>query len=71
VVMNNLTRLQKLKGIRGQTTPIPQGDGPSWEAPYTIEKVMPPDHISERNDPYTFNALISASSFLVRFDEGY
>jgi hypothetical protein len=67
--VDNLTRLHKLKGVRGQLTRIDR-DGHSWEAPYTIEKVMPPDHIPEGNDPRTFNALISASSFLVLFDEG-
>jgi hypothetical protein len=68
--MDNLTRLHKLKGIRGQLPPIPLRDGSSWEAPYTIETVVPPDHIPEEKDPYTFNALISASQFLVRFDKG-
>jgi hypothetical protein len=70
VTMTNLTRLQKLKGIRGQTIPIPQGDGHPREVPYTIEQAVPPDHIPEGNDPHTFNALISASRFLVRFDDG-
>jgi len=68
--MNNLTRIQKLKGIRGQTVPIPREHGHSWEAPYTIERVVLPDYIPEGNDPYTFDALIRASRFLVRFDEG-
>ena len=38
-------------------------------APYTIETVVPPDRIPEETDPHTFNALISASKFLVRFGE--
>src|ERR1700733_12341244 len=70
MAMDNLTRLRKLIGIHGQLTPILQSDGRTWEAPYTIEAVAPPDHIPTGNDPNTFNALIDASRFVVRFDEG-
>jgi hypothetical protein len=40
------------------------------EVPYTFEAVVPPDHIPVENDENTFTALIGASNFLVRFDEG-
>jgi hypothetical protein len=68
-MMDNLTRLRKMIGMRG-VLGVWRAVGRGCEVPYTFEAVVPPDHIPAETDPATFDALISASKFLVRFDEG-
>jgi len=55
-----------MRGVLG----VWQTDWRGCEVPYTFEAVVPPDHIPVETDPNTFSALIGASEFLVRFDEG-
>jgi hypothetical protein len=55
-----------MRGVLGISGDAGQG----CEVPYTFEAVVPPDHIPVETDAHTFSALIGASTFLVRFDEG-
>jgi hypothetical protein len=69
VVRDNLARLRGLIGRRG-LLPVRSADGFSGEVPFTFVAVAPPRHVPEETDFDTFNALMSRSEFLVRFDDG-
>ena len=69
VVRDNLARLRGLIGRRG-LLPVRSADGFSGEVPFTFVAVAPPRNIPEEIDFDTFNALMSRSEFLVRFDDG-
>ena len=70
VVKDNLARLCGLIGRRG-LLPVRSADGFFGEAPFTFVAVAPPRNIPEETDFDTFNALISGSEFVVRFDDGW
>jgi hypothetical protein len=69
VVRDNLARLRGLIGKRG-LFPVRSADGFFREVPFTFVAVAPPRNIAEETDFDTFNALISRSEFVVRFDDG-
>jgi hypothetical protein len=62
-------RLRGLVGMRG-LFPVRSADGFSGEAPFTFVAVAPPRTIPTKTDFDTFNRLIDASDFHIRFDEG-
>jgi hypothetical protein len=61
--------LRGLIGRRG-LLPVRSEGGFFGEVPFTFIAVAPPRNIPEETDFDTFNALISRSEFLVRFDDG-
>ena len=66
---DNLKRLHGFAGMRG-LLPVRSVDG-FWEEPFTFTGVVtPPPVIPAETDFDTFNNLISASNFHIRFDEG-
>lgn len=65
---DNLARLLGLIGRRG-LLPVRSADGFSGEVPFTFVAVAPRD-IPGETDFDTFNALMSRSEFVVRFDDG-
>jgi hypothetical protein len=65
----NLARLRGLVGVRG-LFPVRSADGFSGEVPFTFVAVAPPRTIPTNTDFGTFNRLIDACNFHVRFDEG-
>jgi hypothetical protein len=69
LVRDNLARLRGLIGSRG-LLPVRSADGFSGEVPFTFVAVAPPQNIPEETDFDTFNALMSRSEFIVRFDDG-
>ena len=66
---DNLVRLGGLIGKRG-LLPVRSMDGFSGEVPFTFVAVAPPRNVPQKTDFDTFNALISQSDFVVRFDDG-
>ena len=65
---DNLDRLHRFVVIRG-LLPLRSAEG-FWEEPFTFTGVMPPPIIPAETDFDTFNNLVSASTFQIRFDEG-
>ncbi len=66
---DNLARLRGLMGKRG-LLPVRSADGFSGEVAFTFIAVAPPANIPQGTDFDSFNALISHSDFLIRFDQG-
>ena len=66
---DNLAQLRGLVGRRG-LLPVRSPDGFSGEVPVTFVAIAPPLDVPQEADFDTFNALISRTEFVVRFDEG-
>jgi hypothetical protein len=65
----NLARLHGLVGMRGRVA-VRSANGFSGDVPFTFEAVVPPRSIPTETDFNTFNRLIDACDFHIRFDEG-
>lgn len=62
--------LARLRGLIGTSGLLPAADGFSGEVPFTFVAVAPPREMPQEADFDTFNALISRTEFVVRFEEG-